>query len=196
MLELFKQFFSFKKLMKDRLVASFFYLGLVVIAATFLSTIKLAIALMGHSFFGGLVMLFVALFTILFLFVGLRLACEMMVTLFKINDNLSPDGGKSDTADIDVFGTAKDAAAKAAQSASSATKSVVDKTKTKLNERKDGGDDDHPDYDDPTPKKPAAKKKSAAKRKPTAKKTTARKTTAKKPAAKKTAPRKKPAAKK
>ena len=194
MLELFKQFFSFKKLMKDRLVASFFYLGLVVIAATFLSTIKLAFALMGHSFFGGLIMLLVALFTILFLFVGLRLACEMMVTLFKINDNLSPDGGKSDTADIDVFETAKDAAAKAAQSASSATKSVVDKTKTKLNERKDGGDDDHPDYDDPTPK--PARKKPAAKRKPAAKKTTARKTTAKrKPAAKKTT-RKKPAAKK
>ena len=194
MLELFKQFFSFKKLMKDRLVASFFYLGLVVIAATFLSTIKLAFALMGHSFFGGLIMLLVALFTILFLFVGLRLACEMMVTLFKINDNLSPDGGKSDTADIDVFETAKDAAAKAAQSASSATKSVVDKTKTKLNERKDGGDDDHPDYDDPTPK--PARKKPAAKRKPAAKKTTARKTAAKrKPAAKKTT-RKKPAAKK
>ena len=194
MLELFKQFFSFKKLMKDRLVASFFYLGLVVIAATFLSTIKLAFALMGHSFFGGLIMLLVALFTILFLFVGLRLACEMMVTLFKINDNLSPDGGKSDTADIDVFETAKDAAAKAAQSASSATKSVVDKTKTKLNERKDGGDDDHPDYDDPTPK--PSRKKPAAKRKPAAKKTTARKTAAKrKPAAKKTT-RKKPAAKK
>lgn len=199
MLELFKQFFSFKKLMKDRLVASFFYLGLVVIAATFLSTIKLAFTLMGHSFFGGLVMLLVALFTILFLFVGLRLACEMMVTLFKINDNLSPDGGKSDTADIDVFETAKDAAAKAAQSASSATKSVVDKTKTKLNERK-GDDDDHPDYDDPTPeparKKPAAKRKTATK-KPAAKKTTVRKTAAKKKlAAKKTTTRKKPAAKK
>ena len=194
MLELFKQFFSFKKLMKDRLVASFFYLGLVVIAATFLSTIKIAFALMGHSFGAGLIMLLVALFTILFLFVGLRLACEMMVTLFKINDNLSPDGGKSDTADIDVFGTAKDAAAKAAQSASSATKSVVDKTKTKLNERKDS--DDHPDYDDPTPKKPAAKKKPTAKRKPAAKKTTARKTATKKPAAKKTATRKKPNPKK
>ncbi len=198
MLKLFKQFFSFKKLMKDRLVASFFYLGLVVIAATFLSTIKLAFALMGHSFFGGLLMLFVALFTILFLFVGLRLACEMMVTLFKINDNLSPDGGKSDTADIDVFETAKDAAAKAAQSASSATKSVVEKTKTKINERKDN-DVDHPDYDDPTPKpvrkKPAAKRKPAAK-KPAAKKTTPRKTAVKKPAAKKTATRKKPAAKK
>ncbi|MBL4869617.1 MAG: DUF4282 domain-containing protein [Robiginitomaculum sp.] len=168
MIELFKQFFSFKKLMKDRLVASFFYLGLVVIAVTFLSTILGSFKLMGHSFFGGLAMFFGAFFSILFLFIGLRLACEMMVTLFRINDNLSPDGGKSDTADIDVFETAKDAATKAAQSATTATKSVVEITKTKINERKDDRpdiEDDYPDYEDVSPPKPVVKKR-APKRKP------------------------------
>ena len=188
MIDLFKQFFSFKKLMKDRLVASFFYLGLVVIAVTFLSTVKMAFALMGHSFFAGMLALFIALFTILFLFVGLRLACEMMVTLFKINDNLSPDGGKSDTADIDVFETAKDAASKAAHSASEATKSVVEKTKTKINDRKDHDDSSSTS---PAPKKTAPKRKPTAK-KPATRKPTARKTAVKKPAVKKKTTRKKP----
>ncbi len=195
MIDLFKQFFSFKKLMKDRLVASFFYLGLVVIAVTFLSTILASFSLMGHSFLAGIAMFIGAFFSILFLFIGLRLACEMMVTLFRINDNLSPDGGKSDTADIDVFGTAKDAATKAAQSASSATKSVVEKTKTKINERKDAHEDDnYPDYEDTTPAKPARKKPTA--KKPVKKKTTPRKVLAKKSVTAKATTRKKTPAKK
>ena len=162
MIDLFKQFFSFKKLMKDRLVASFFYLGLVVVVVSFLSTIVSALGMMSHSFFGGLAMLLVAFFSIVFLFIGLRLACEMMVTLFRINDNLSPDGGKSDTAEIDVFETAKEAATKAAKSASTATKSVVEKTKTRLSDR-DDHDDDYPDYEDTTSPKKTVKRASSKK---------------------------------
>ena len=182
--------------MKDRLVASFFYLGLVVIGLKFFGTIALAFHVMGRHFLSGLGLLIVALFTPLFLFVGLRLACELMVAVFHINDNLAPDGGKSDTADIDVFETAKDAATKAAQSASSATKSVVEKTKTKINERKDAHEDDnYPDYEDTTPAKPARKKPAA--KKPVKKKTTPRKVLAKKSVTvKKATTRKKTSAKK
>ena len=202
--------------MKDRLVASFFYLGLVVIAVAFLSTILASFSLMGHSFFAGIAMFIGAFFSILFLFIGLRLACEMMVTLFAINDNLAPDGGKSSTADIDVFETAKDAATKAAHSASTATKSVVDKTKTKINERKgdqtDTGVDDYADYEDTPPPKPIVKKtvrkrtvkkaKPAPKvytKKPVAKKTVKKATpkkTVRKPTVKKTTAKKKSATKK
>lgn len=194
MVELFKQFFSFKKLMKDRLVASFFYLGLLVIIVSFFSGIITAFKLMPDSFMAGFMMLIAACFSILFLFIGLRLACEMMVTLFRINDNLSPDGGKSDTADIDVFESAKGATSKVAKSASSATKSVVEKTKSKLNELHDD-DDDYADYEDVTPKKSPARKKATAK-KSTVKKTPAKKTAAKKAPAKKVAAKKKPAARK
>ncbi len=199
MLDLFKQFFSFKKLMKDRLVAAFFFLGLVVVVVSFLSTLGSAFAAFGKGYFlGGLGLFLAAFFKILFLFVTLRLISELMIAIFHINNNLSPDGGKSDTADIDVFETTREAATKAAKSASSATKSAYEKTKTKLAERGKDDDEDYPDYEDtapPKPKRPAVKKPVARKttRKPAAKKTTARKTaTRKKPAAKKPAPRKTP----
>lgn len=208
MLDLFKQFFSFQKLMKDRLVAAFFFLGLVVIGFKFLGTLWLAFSNLFNGAAGsGLVLFFAAFFQILFMFVLLRLVSELMIAVFHINDNLSPDGGKAETADIDVFETTRDAASKAAKSASEATKSAYEKTKTKIAERSKD-DDDYPDYDDVTPPKPKAKpKRKPAAKKPVAKKTTAKKPATKKPAAKKpaakkpatrkkAAPRKKPAAKK
>ncbi|MBL4853032.1 DUF4282 domain-containing protein [bacterium AH-315-J19] len=197
MLDLFKQFFSFKKLMKDRLVAAFFFLGLVVVVVSFLSTLGSAFAAFGNGFFiGGLGLFLAAFFKILFLFVTLRLVSELMIAIFHINNNLSPDGGKSDTADIDVFETTREAATKAAKSASSATKSAYEKTKTKLAERSKDDDEDYPDYEDVTPpkrKKPVARKpavKKTAAKKPAAKKPTTRKTTAKKPTPRKTPPKK------
>ena len=182
MLDLFKQFFSFSKLMKDRLVVAFFFLGLVVIVMSFLGNLMDSFSMMKDgSFWEGLKAFFRSFFRILFAFVSLRLFRELMVSVFNIKDSLAPDGGKSDTADIDVFDTAKGAMTKAAKSTSSATKSAYEKTKTKIAER-GSDDDDHPDYDDPTPPK-----KTAAKRKPAARKTAAKK----KPAAKKAAPKKK-----
>lgn len=194
MLDLFKQFLSFKKLMKDKLVATFFFLGLVVISFGFLGNLWHAFEnLFGGAPISAFVLFFAAFFKILFMFVLLRLVSELMIAVFHINDNLSPDGGKGETADIDVFETTRDAANKAAKSAGAATKTAYEKTKTKIAERgKD--DDDYPDYDDVTPPKPKAKRKPAAK-KATAKKAPAKKTTAKKASVKK-APAKKPAAKK
>ena len=197
MLDLFKQFFSFKKLMKDRLVASFFYLGLVVIAFKFLGTLWIAFSNLFNGAAGsGLVLFFAAFFQILFMFVLLRLVSELMVAVFHINDNLSPDGGKSETAEIDVFETTREAATKAAKSASVATKSALEKTKTKIAERGKDHDDDYPDYEgDATPepkpvKKPAAKK--TAPKKSQVKKSPAKKPATKKPATKKAAPKKAP----
>ncbi len=199
MLDLFKQFLSFQKLMKDRLVATFFFLGLVVIAFGFLGDLWHAFEnLFDGAPISAFILFFAAFFQILFLFVLLRLISELMIAVFHINDNLSPDGGKGETADIDVFETTRDAANKAAKSASSVTKTAYEKTKTKIAERgKD--DDDYPDYDDVTPPKPKAKRKPVAK-KTAAKKPAARKAPVKKAAANKAptkkAPAKKPAAKK
>jgi len=190
-LDLFKQFFSFQKLMKDRLVATFFFLGLVVIGFKFLGTLWAAFSnLFSGAPLSGFVLFFAAFFQILFMFVLLRLVSELMIAVFHINDNLSPDGGKSDTADIDVFETTREVANKAAKSAGEVTKSAYEKTKTKISERKKG-DDDYPDYDDVTP--PKAKPKT--KRKPAAKKPIAKKAPVKRAATKKP-PVKKPAAKK
>ncbi len=204
MFDLFKQFFSFQKLMKDRLVAAFFFLGLVVIGFKFLGTLWAAFSnLFSGAAGSGLVLFFAAFFQILFMFVLLRLISELMMAIFSINDNLSPDGGKSYTADIDVFETTKEAAAKAAKSASAVTKSAIEKTKTKISERGKDDDDDYPDYDDVTTDKPKTRPKT--KHSPAAGKTTTKKTTtkkvvkkpaAKKPAVKRATPRKKPAPKK
>ncbi len=216
-MDLIKQFFSFDKLMKDRLVAAFFYLGLVIVVMKFLGTIRDGFQMMDQSVAGGFGLLLWAFFQILFLFILLRLVAELMIAIFHINDNLSPDGGKADTADIDVIVVARDAATKAAKSASVVTKSVVDKTRSKISEIREDDDEDedhYADYEDPMPKpatktrtvkktpaktaqakKPASTKPAAAKpaaAKAGAAKTQARKTPAAKPAVKK--PAKKPTA--
>jgi hypothetical protein len=190
MMDLFRQFFSFEKMMKDRLVTAFFFLGLVVVVLSFLSTIGAGFSRMGHDFISGFGLLLFAFFQILLLFVGLRLACELMIAVFHINDNLSPDGGKSDTAALDPLEAAREAASKAAKSATSVTRNVVEKTKSRFADDDDEPVGDvYPDYEDPTPPKRVRKK--PATKKPAAKKTTTTKTTAaKKPAAKK-APAKK-----
>lgn len=184
--------------MKDRLVAAFFFLGLVVIVLSFFSTIAAGFGIMGHSFLKGLGLLLFAFFQILLLFVGLRLACELMIAVFHINDNLSPDGGKSDTAELDPVEAAREIAQKAAKTATSRTKDVVDKTRSRFADDDVKPDDDYPDYEDPTPpkrtrKKPVAKTstaKTTAAKKPTAKKPAAKKPTAKTTSAKKTTTRK------
>ena len=211
-MELLKQFMSFNKLMKDRLVAAFFLLGLVWIGINFLESFFRGLGLIGGHF--DLKLSLYAFFEILLYFVVLRLICELMIAIFHINNNLSPDGGKSEMADLDPIEAAREAAERAAKTARSATKTVVDKTKSRLSDSDDG--DEFPDYDDPTPpdpkpapkpspkpaakkpaaKKPAAKKpaaKPAAAKKAPVKKAAAKKTTTKKPAAKTT---KKPAPKK
>lgn len=197
------QFFRFDKFMKDRLVALFFYIGLVLIVFNALGDILSAIAHLDDNFFGALKRLFWTFLEILFIFIGLRLLCELMVAIFRINDNVSPDGGASEKADIDVFETARGAAAKTAQSASVVTKQAFEKTKSKISEVRTGGDEDDAELEVPPPsKKPAAKKPAARKvpaKKPPAKQA-ARKTATKKPAAQKApakkAPAKKSAAKK
>lgn len=127
-------FFSFDKLMKEKLVIAFFWLAIIFFGLNFfseaLSAIKLgplAAVVKFINFFGG----------ILLTLVTLRLFCELAVALFRINDNLSPDGGKSENANIDPISEARKAAEAAAirarelsktagEKASAATKSVKD----------------------------------------------------------------------
>jgi len=104
-------FFSFDKLMKEKLVIAFFWLALIIAGLNFFSEALSAIKL------GPLaaVIEFILFFgSILLTLVTLRLICELAVALFRINDNLSPDGGKSETANIDPIAEARKAAEAAA----------------------------------------------------------------------------------
>ena len=138
-------FFSFDKLMKEKLVIAFFWLALIVAGLNYFSDALSAIKL------GPLasVVEFIIFFgSILLTLVTLRLICELAVALFRINDNLSPDGGKSETADIDPIAEARKAAEAAAlkardisktagEKASAATKTAVEKTKSAADNVKD-----------------------------------------------------------
>jgi len=141
-------FFSFDKLMKEKLVIAFFWLAIIVFSlayfSSFLSGIKLgplAWIVDKVNFVGSWLLAIVAI----------RLLCEVAVAIFRINNNLSPDGGKSETADIDPIAEARKAAEAAAlrardlsktagEKASAATKSAVEKTKSATDSVKGSAD--------------------------------------------------------
>lgn len=125
MSKLMNFFFSFDKLMKESLVRAFFWLGLLNIGLRFFAETLDAIKLDW----------FAAIFEFVYFFAGfllaivvLRLLAELAIAIFRMNDNLSPDGGKSETADIDPVMEARLAAEHAAKRAQEATKSAVDRT--------------------------------------------------------------------
>jgi len=131
-------FFSFDKLMKEKLVIAFFWLALIVAGLNYFSEALSAIKL------GPLaaVVEFVIFFgSILLTLVSLRLACELAVALFRINDNLSPDGGKSETADIDPIAEARKAAEAAANRAREVTKTAGEKASAATRSVRDSAED-------------------------------------------------------
>jgi hypothetical protein len=158
MSKLFHFFFSFDKLLKEGLVRAAFWLGLLNLALLFMAEMLGAIKLEW----------FAALFDFLFFFarflfyvVALRIIAELAIAIFRINDNISPDGGKSETADIDPVAEAKKAAELAARRAQEATKSAVDKTSTAT---KSAASDVRTTLKTNKPQiKPVAKKKATAK---------------------------------
>ena len=120
-------FFSFDKLMKERLVLPLFWLVVIYFGLNQLSEIFDAI---GIDFLDGtldFINLFVGFVAI---FVGSRLALELAVAIFRINDNLSPDKGVSETADIDPVAEARRAAEDAARRARLAASNTLDKTQS------------------------------------------------------------------
>jgi len=200
-------FFSFDKMMKHKLVPAFYWATLIFLAIyfvrRFLTNINLEEVAWIITPLEGLALLVMA-------FVGLRLACELAIATFRISDNLSPDGGVSDTADIDPLAEARKAAEDAAKRAREMTSKAVDKTKSAASNMRDGAEktadnvgDVVDDADDAieeavekvksaakktaSPKKraPAKKKTTTAKRTAAPKKTTAKKTTTRKRTTKK-----------
>lgn len=138
MTNIFNFFLSFDKLMKEKLVKAFYWLALIAIFLTFGATVFDTIWL------GPLagVLRFIGFFVFLLLsIISLRLLCEAAIALFRINDNLSPDGGKGETADVDLIEEARRAAEVAAAKARDAAKSATEKTKSALDKTKDAAED-------------------------------------------------------
>ena len=117
-------FFSFDKLFKEKLIVPFFWLALITWGLGFFSTFLETISL---KYVAGFIDFIQWLVTILFALVVIRLVSELAVAIFRINDNLSPDGGKSELADIDPMLEARKAAELAAARTREATRSVSEK---------------------------------------------------------------------
>ena len=174
-------FFSFEKLFKEKLIVPFFWLAIIYYGLKYLTQAVSGVHLDPLNFILHPLAWAVK---ILLTLVSIRIVAELAVALFRINNNLSPDKGRSETANINPIEEARKAAEAAAtrakevtksasEKASAATKSAVDKTKTAASSAKGNAA--------LTSKKVTTKK--------TAPKTAAKKA-APKTAAKKTAPKK------
>ena len=141
-------FFSFDKLMKEKLIVPFFWLSIIVVG-TYLTTIFLDTTPL--DWLSKVLNFLTFPVLVLFSLVGIRLLCELVVAIFRINDNLSPDGGKSELANIDPIAEARKAAEAAAikardlsktasEKASAATKTAVEKTKSAADSVKDSAE--------------------------------------------------------
>jgi hypothetical protein len=131
-------FFSFDKLFKEKLIVPFFWLALITWGLGFFSTALESISLGPLAKVFDFVQFFIS---ILFALVIIRLISELAVAVFRINDNLSPDGGKSELADIDPVAEARKAAEMAAARTREATKTVSEKASAATKSVRDNVDD-------------------------------------------------------
>jgi len=117
-------FFSFDKLFKEKLIVPFFWLAIIVwglqFFEEFLAGINLKWVAWGVDKIGNLI-------TVLLALVTFRLLAEIAIAIFRINDNLSPDGGKSELAEIDPVVEARKAAELAAARTREATRNITEK---------------------------------------------------------------------
>lgn len=178
-------FFSFDKLFKEKLIVPFFWLAIIVWGLGFSSTALDKIALDPLAKLVDFIQFFAG---ILLTLVSIRLVSELAVAVFRVNDNLSPDGGKSELADIDPVAEARRAAEAAAARAREVTKTAGEKAQAASKSARDSVSDvadsvqgKSKSVSSPTPK---VVKKAPAKKAP-AKKTSVKKATAKKTATKK-----------
>jgi len=120
-------FFSFDKLMKEKLILPFFWLAVIATGLFFSAN---ALDKITFDWLASIVRFFEFFVTIVLVLVFIRLICELAVAIFRINDNLSPDGGKSETANIDPMVEARKIAEAAAEKAREVTKTAGEKTKS------------------------------------------------------------------
>jgi len=131
-------FFSFDKLFKEKLIVPFFWLAIIVWGLAFFESFLAGINLGPLAF---IVKIVGNVITILLALVIFRLLAELATAIFRINDNLSPDGGKSELVDIDPIAEARKAAEMAAARTREATKSVGEKASAATKSVRENVDD-------------------------------------------------------
>ena len=117
-------FFSFDILFKEKLIVPFFWLAIIVWGLGFFESFLAGINLGPIAF---VVKIIGNIITILLALVSFRLVSEIAIAIFRINDNLSPDGGKSELVEIDPVEEARKAAELAAARTREATRTVSEK---------------------------------------------------------------------
>jgi hypothetical protein len=127
MSNLLHYFSSFDKLMKEKLVAPLFWGLILLIGLNLLSEVFDTI---GFDVLDSIIDFLNLFLTFLVAFVGIRVLCELAVAIFRINDNLSPDHGVSELADIDPVAEARRAAEDAARRARQGFDSAFEKTQS------------------------------------------------------------------
>jgi len=117
-------FFSFDKLFKEKLIVPFFWLAIIYFGLKYLGE---AVDTVQLDPFLWIINPLNWLVKILFTLIIIRIVSELFVGIFRINDNLSPDKGLSELADIDPLAEARKAAELAAARTREATKTVSEK---------------------------------------------------------------------
>lgn len=135
-------FFSFDKLLKEKLIIPFFWLAIISWGLAFFSTALDSISLGPLATFVDFLRYFV---TIALALVVIRLLSELAIAIFRINDNVSPDGGISESADIDIIAETKKAAEAASKRAKELTHTATEKTKSSFDSAKDSVKDNMDD---------------------------------------------------
>ncbi|MEM9600522.1 MAG: DUF4282 domain-containing protein [Pseudomonadota bacterium] len=131
-------FFSFDKLFKEKLVVPFFWLALIYFGLKFLVMFVDGVQLDPLNW---IIVPLAAIAMVLLTLVSIRIVAELIVAIFRINDNLSPDKGRSELADIDPMAEARRAAEMAATRTREVTKSATEKTRSTLDDVKHSVED-------------------------------------------------------
>ena len=124
-------FFSFDKLFKEKLVVPTFWVALIYFALTAIIAIFDFLRLDPLNYLFGAAKFFVGL---LFALLAIRILAELVVAIFRINDNLSPDKGRSELIDIDPVAEARKAAEMAAARTREVTHTATERTKSTLSD--------------------------------------------------------------
>ena len=120
-------FFSFDKLFKEKLVVPAFWVALIYFALIAIVRIFDVLQLDPINYLFGPIAFFVGL---LFTLLAIRIVAELVVAVFRINDNLSPDKGRSELIDIDPVAEARKAAELAAARTREVTQTATERTRS------------------------------------------------------------------
>lgn len=131
-------FFSFDKLFKEKLVVPFFWLALIYFGLNFLVMFVDGVQLDPLNW---IIAPLAGLALVLLTLISIRIVAELIIAIFRINDNLSPDKGRGELADIDPLAEARKAAELAASRTREVTKSATEKTRSTLDEMKHSVED-------------------------------------------------------